>query len=64
MHNITAPSCIVDLLIKEYLDRFNYYNEDFLDAVIDDVYKKTVDISMDEKIEIWKKVSQSLKNKL
>lgn len=53
---------IIEKIISEYHSRFKGdFNEDRLDCVLIDIYSE-YDCTFDNKIEIWNKVSNLLKN--
>lgn len=56
---------IVSIAVENYVNRFTYYDEDYLDIVLYDVYQNSSDnFSISDKIKIWKDVTVLLKDKL
>lgn len=55
---------IIELASNRYEANYDYYNDDLLEVVLSDIYDDYKDFPMEDRKEVWKIVSRSLKNKL
>lgn len=51
---------IKELILMEYRERYSFFDENYLDSVIELVYKKCGQPSMNIKIEVWKQCIENL----
>lgn len=54
----------VDYISAEYMRSFRIYDEDNLESLMVSFYNDNSYFECDQRIEIWKSVSESLKNNL